>query len=145
MKDKKIIILGILAFLAVISLIHGVISRPRGRAARPSANAAGARENTAAQTAATIGQIRRKAVKSKFTSLKRSPFIPTTASGASSSNLILGGIMWDKKMPKAMISNTVVKKGDRIGGYTVTEINEAAVILSDGIKYLELKLNDKVD
>jgi len=50
--------------------------------------------------------------------------------------------MWSEKNPGAMINDTIVKNGDRIGDNTVIEIRQDKVILSDGTKDFELKLKE---
>jgi hypothetical protein len=54
--------------------------------------------------------------------------------------LEVGGIIWDAESPRALINEEVVEKGDKIGQYTVKEIRQESVILNDGVKDLELKL-----
>lgn len=55
--------------------------------------------------------------------------------------LSLTGILWDPKRPQALINDKVCKSGDVINGYQVLEIQQSKVILSDGSKQLELKLD----
>lgn len=56
------------------------------------------------------------------------------------SGVILTGIFLDEKSPKALIGNVVVGIGDNVGGNTVIKIEKDRVILSDGSKDFELKL-----
>ena len=57
-------------------------------------------------------------------------------------HVVLSGIMWDAKGPLAMINNSVTKVGDEVGQYTVLEIKQNSVILTDGSKDLELRLGE---
>jgi hypothetical protein len=59
------------------------------------------------------------------------PFYPAETSSASygTGGLILTGIMWDKDNPLAIINDNVVKIGDKLNEFTVSEINEKNVVL----------------
>ena len=74
--------------------------------------------------------------------LKRDPFSlqPLIPSSESSTSLILTGIFWDEKTPRAIINNMIVEKGSKILGNIVVEVKEDKVILSDGSKLFELGL-----
>ena len=50
------------------------------------------------------------------------------------------GIVWDEKMPFAIINDKVLKKGDQIEGYTVVEIKPGSVVFSSGEETVELQL-----
>jgi type II secretory pathway component PulC len=50
------------------------------------------------------------------------------------------GIVWDVEAPVAMINDSIVKAGDKIGKYTIREIKQDKVIVSDGITTFELSL-----
>ena len=50
------------------------------------------------------------------------------------------GIVWDVEAPVAMINDSIVKAGDKIGKYTVKEIRQDKVIVTDGITAFELSL-----
>lgn len=71
------------------------------------------------------------------------PFYPTETNAGSYGigGLILTGIMWDKDNPLAIINDNVVKTGDKLNEFTVTEINKKNVALEkDGDAYtLELR------
>lgn len=56
-------------------------------------------------------------------------------------NLKLNGIIWDDKKPVAVINNDIVKSGDKLSNnIVVVEIKKDRVILNDGSKNIELKL-----
>lgn len=59
---------------------------------------------------------------------------------ANSSDLRCSGIIWDKDAPLAMINDRVVRTGERISGNTVKEIKPDRVVLNDGSRDFELKL-----
>ncbi|MEI8011112.1 MAG: hypothetical protein WCI27_01335 [Candidatus Omnitrophota bacterium] len=52
----------------------------------------------------------------------------------------LTGILWSKNDPEAIIKHAIVKVGDTVDGKTVVDIKKDKVVLSDGIKELELEL-----
>jgi len=75
--------------------------------------------------------------------LMRDPFRPAPvvkSAGSVSERLILNGIIWDPKDPKAVINNTIVEVGDKINGFEVVEIDELKVIVNDGSGGLVLRL-----
>ncbi len=81
--------------------------------------------------------VERRAGRTKITSWKRSPFVP---SAAASTERVLNGNIWSKTKPKAMIGDTILMKGDRIAEYMVVDIKPDRVILNDGEKDFEIKL-----
>lgn len=133
MKNKKVIILIVLSIFAVISLIHGMVARPRAKTA--GQDITGKKELLPPQSGFSV---ERRAKRSKFTSWKRNPFVAGGTSTAS--NLVLSGIIWSKSKPKAMIGDMIVTKGTKIEGNTVVDIKPDKVILNDGTKDFELKL-----
>lgn len=56
------------------------------------------------------------------------------------SALRLVGIIWDKHQPLAMINERILKAGDTIQGKQIIRINPDSVIIDDGSKETELKL-----
>ena len=56
------------------------------------------------------------------------------------SKLSLNGIIASGKTFKAMIGDSIVGKGDKISGNTVLEVQKDKVILNDGTKDFELKI-----
>ncbi|HOX55158.1 MAG: hypothetical protein PHI86_06700 [Candidatus Omnitrophica bacterium] len=59
-------------------------------------------------------------------------------------DLKLAGILWDKEKPQAIINNEVVGAGNSIGSYTVVEIRQYSVVLTDGSNVFELKLESLI-
>lgn len=62
------------------------------------------------------------------------------SAGKKTSALHLIGIIWDEKNPVAMINERILKTGDVIQGKQVVRINSDSVIIDDGSKETELKL-----
>ncbi|MDP3791437.1 MAG: hypothetical protein Q8R38_05300 [Candidatus Omnitrophota bacterium] len=133
MDNKKVIILVVLSIFAVISLIYGITAKPKSRIAGQGITA-----TKGLMPPQDDISVERRAKRSKFTSWKRSPFVATGTS--TSSNLVLSGIIWNKDRPKAMIGDRIVTKGSVIEGSTVVEIKPGKVILNDGTKDFELKI-----
>jgi hypothetical protein len=140
MQDKKVIALIILTVLAVISLIYGATASPKSRAknaAAPVGQVAIAPAQGAA--AKSVLSTERRAKRSQFKVWKRNPFAAgLTASTAS--ELTLNGIIWNKARPKAMIGDAIVVEGDTIGENKVIDIQPNKVILNDGTKDFELRI-----
>lgn len=133
MKDKKVIILIVLGIFAFFSIIHGIIT--------PGGKRRVATEVTSGSAGIDIvrgsGSDTRRAVRTQYKSWKRSPFVP---GARASTGLSVSGIIWSKTNPKAMVGDTLVKKGDTVGGNKVVDIKKDRVILNDGNKDFELKL-----
>ncbi len=71
----------------------------------------------------------------------RDPFMPEGSGGAGgSAPFDLSGIVWDEKMPIAMVNGRVLKKGDSIENYKVVEIKPSSIVLEAGEEKIELKL-----
>jgi type II secretory pathway component PulC len=133
MQNKKVTVLIILSIFAVISLIHGITARPKTRAAQQ--NIAAGKKLMAPQGGFSV---ERRATRSKFTSWKRSPFVPSGT--PASPNLVLSGIIWNNIKPKAMINDMILTKGDSVGENRIIDIKPDRVILNDGTKNFELKM-----
>lgn len=76
--------------------------------------------------------------------VKRNPFFFGSSNnnqGASVSELLLKGIIWDPDKPSAIINERAVGIGDVIAGFKVTQITQDSVILENEKSKLELKLN----
>ncbi|MFA6349462.1 MAG: hypothetical protein WCY12_00850, partial [Candidatus Omnitrophota bacterium] len=56
------------------------------------------------------------------------------------SALRLIGIIWDEKEPLAMINERILKVGDMIQGKQIIRINSDSIVVDDGSKEIELKL-----
>ncbi|MDO8536128.1 MAG: hypothetical protein Q7S30_03880 [Candidatus Omnitrophota bacterium] len=140
MRDKKIVALIVLIILAVISLIYGVTASPKGRV--KSTAVAGKQLAIASVRSVTTNvlSIGRHAKRSQFRIWKRNPFVSGMAPMSANTQLALNGIIWDKTKPKAMIGDAIVVKGDTIGSNKVVDILQDRVILNDGTKEFELKL-----
>ena len=141
MQDKKIVALIILTVLAVISLIYGATAVPKGRvksAAITEGQVAIASPQVAV-AAKNVLSTERRARRSQFKTWKRSPFVDSQAASATS-ELTLNGIIWNKNKPKAMIGDAMVVKGDTVGANKVVDIQPNKVILNDGTKDFELKI-----
>jgi fumarate reductase subunit C len=138
MRDKKVVVLIILAVLALISLIYGITASPKGR----SKNAAAKRQVAITQSqgvAKNVVPTKRLPKRSQFKTWKRNPFIVGQAA-STSSELVLNGIIWNKAKPKAMIGDAIIVKGDTIGANKIVDILPDRVILNDGMKDFELKM-----
>ncbi|MCX5714442.1 MAG: hypothetical protein NT033_06485 [Candidatus Omnitrophica bacterium] len=59
----------------------------------------------------------------------------------SPARLVLTGVFLDKESPQAIINDNIVSIGDKVRGSVVKEIKEDRVVLNDGNKDFELRLN----
>ena len=136
MQNKKLIIAIVLGIGAVFSVFYGVTSKPKARSHAGSAISAAAPEEPG--PAGSVAAVKRLAKRSQFASWARSPFVHKSSGGGVT--LVLNGIVGSPKNPKAMIGDAVVGKGDKLGVYTVVDIGQNKVILNDGSKDIELKM-----
>lgn len=79
---------------------------------------------------------------SLFPNWGRNPFYQRASSQGTrpAETPLLEGIFWDEEDPRAIIKDTVVRVGDKIDMYTVTDISKDKVVIRDGRKYYELKI-----
>lgn len=141
-QNKKLIILIFLSVLAVFSLIWGAAaptkSKSRSLASSGSGSVGQEESVSLSETSSLIGEglsVQRHAQRSAYSNWGRNPF----TKGAPIKTSSLEGILWDEKVPMALISGETVKKGDKIGSSTVIDIQKDRVILNDGTKDIELR------
>ncbi len=142
--DKKQIQIGITAVLVVIfifALVNSFKTVSKKNKIKPvvvSQNAVTPKQdNKSVKNAApTIsGQYAEEAV------WERDPFSGRLYSAEKKgSALRLVGIIWDELEPLAMINDRILKTGDMIQGKQITKINSDSVIVDDGSKEIEIKL-----
>lgn len=130
--DKKKLILVILAIVAIPVWIHGLsaTSRNRSRAMMSS-------QKNALPSSDLEG---RQAARSAYKDWGRNPFSASRAASGGVAGMQLGGIIYDAKQAYALINDQIVHVGERIGENRVVEIKQDRVILNDGSKDIELKL-----
>ena len=142
MKDKpnpKLIIFIILGILSVISLIHGAVA-PTKFKRRTSSESGPVAPKEAINLAEGLS-LKRDAARSNYSSWSRNPFtIGASIKAGTEGGGALEGIIWDKKLPLALINGRTVKIGDKVGLDTVIDIQKNKVILNDGTRDRELKL-----
>lgn len=83
-----------------------------------------------------------KRAKTSYGSWGGNPFV-LQLSSRTITKLVLNGIVWDKVTPRAIISNDIVRIGDKIGNNTVVDIKQDRVILNDGTSNFELRLGQE--
>lgn len=132
MADKKKIILAALAVMSVFVWLRGlgVFSKNRQKEGPPGA--------AVPLFNAQSGRARRAGHKD----YKRNPFTAAPVSQSQSAGLQLGGVISDAQESYALINDQIVRTGDSIGVNKVVDIKENRVILSDGTKDIELKLEE---
>lgn len=145
MKNKKVIILIILSVAAVFSLIYGISTPSKIRREIRSKSVNAQKKGIAAtqgKSIASTAPATRQSSRSAYTSWARDPFSsgPAVSSPTTISDMRLTGILWDDVAPLAMISDNPIAVGDKIGGYTVVDIQKDKVMLTDGTKDYELTL-----
>lgn len=72
----------------------------------------------------------------------RDPFVLVeTGAVETGATIVLGGIIWDKKRPKAMINNEIYKVGDKIGNTEIVDIKRNSVVIKVDGKTREITLD----
>lgn len=139
-KRKQIIITAILILVLIFAWAKTIkILKRTGNASLPSA--APSQDSPAAKAQGeVITKEKAGAVREDDSAWGRCPFSGKVYSSKGASDLTLAGIIWDEKTPMAMINKEIVKTGDKIEGKTVMQIRHDRVILNDGNKDFELRL-----
>lgn len=137
--NKKAIAAAVLGIVAAISLIYGITASPKKKSFKTSESDISKNLRTEEAAKDSAVSAKRMASRTSFKSWRRSPFVPP-GSGATTSALVLNGIIGHKDKPKAMINDSLVSIGDKIGNYTVLSIKSKSVILTDGNGNIELKM-----
>lgn len=140
MKNSKVVILVVLGIIAISSLVYGLSAKPKWQKSTVEQGTVIKKPGEAGRAENVVGQTKRRAKRTQFRSWKRNPFVPKGVPGTAYSKLVLNGILASGKTFKAMIGDAIVGKGDKVEGNTVIEVKRDRVILNDGTKDFELKL-----
>jgi hypothetical protein len=138
MENKKLLILIILGIAAIFSLIYGIItpSKAERKISQKSDTLISETKDLAGEDIFT----NRRAKRSTYTSWGRNPFSLDTGRATTMRDLILNGVLWDENEPAVIINDEILGIGDKIGLYTIVDIQKDKVILNDGTKNCELCL-----
>ena len=144
-EQKQLIIIGFLLIIFLAVLISAIASaakkKPAAAVPAPAAQAVPAEEPAGAQKGKAIpaegvsGDAKKASADEKW---GRDPFGETTKHEAAVLDFKLQGITYAKGVGYAFINNEIVKKGDRMGDYAVTEIYKDKVLLKKGEQELYL-------
>ena len=145
-KKRDIIITSILLMIFAISFTKNVLLRKK--TAPPTAGASTNVAQSMSDQLVTVTNIRlydklrKERVKLWDREWARDPFVAQQAAAGlvKAVNLTLKGILWDEKIPKAIVNEKTLLKGDTIYGYTVMDIKPHSVILRTGEKNIELQV-----
>lgn len=129
MADKKKIILAVLAVMSVFVWMRGIAIYSKGSRTKHSP---GVNPVFAA----------RQAPRSEYKDYKRNPFTTAPVSQSQGAGLRLSGIISDENGLYALINDQIAHLGDKINGHTVVDITQGKVILNDGAKNIELKIEE---
>lgn len=132
MADKKKIVLIMLVAISVFVWLRGLGVLGNNRRAK---NYPGGALSSSSSSA-------RQARRSEYKDYKRNPFTAASVSQSQGAGLQLSGIIYDEKGLYALINDQIVHLADKIGEYTVIDITQGKVILNDGAKNVELKLEE---
>lgn len=131
--DKKKIILGALTGVAIFIWVRGLMTH----SARRSQPGIVSKEDTASSLPAL--QKRQKS-RTSHTRWGRDPFLLTRTPTTLSLGLRLSGVIFDEQGGYAVINDQICRIGDEINGNKIVDIKQDRVILNDGSKDIELRL-----
>ena len=137
------------ALVAVMLAVYARMARPAAPTSAPAAGPAPA-SGAGAGADAGPGVVRldlpavvpaRQAQHDRASRLAwgRDPFTGGST-GAEVSGFDLAGILWDATQPIAMINGQMLRVGDELEGYRVTQISQDSVSLTDGSQTLTLAI-----
>ncbi|TAN63063.1 hypothetical protein EPN16_00395 [bacterium] len=135
MADKKKIILTILAAISLLVWLRGFGVFSKNKQAREAAIIKTSGPILSAPQGMAVPRTRYK-------DYKRNPFSAADLGRDEGPGLQLGGIISDNEGLYALINDQVVRAGDSVGANKVIDIKENKVILNDGGKDIELKLEE---
>ena len=142
MRNPRLIILGALSFVALLSVVKGITNLSKGRHAENQIKV----ESPSFSSPAHQNFVKEKNVnpRTAFQVWGRNPFsFEEQGSQEKAPGIFLNGSAWDTKKPQAIINGSIVEAGDEIVGFTVIEIRQNAVVLNNGAANLEIKLGHR--
>ena len=142
MRNPRLIILGALSFIAVLSVVKGITNLSKGKHVENQIKA----ESQTVSSSINQNSVKEKGANTKtaFQVWGRNPFnFEERGSEEKAPGIFLNGIVWDQKKPQAIINGSIVEAGDEIAGFTVIEIKQNAVVINNGAGNLEVKLGHK--
>ena len=139
MKDKKLLVIIVLAVLAVVSLIYGLVAPPKSRYRSSSDSPIVSVSQGKPASGEFVSEVRAKK-RTTFASWGRNPFLFQPLAGKEAKQTVLDGIIWDSREPKAVIGGEILGVGDSIGPNKIVDIKPDKVILNDGVNNIELEL-----
>ena len=137
--EKKKIILAALIIISLFVWLPGLRVHPLGRPALPAGRSGNKLEKNS-QALNLADSLERPRKRTAYKGWGRDPFTISRVSAPAAPGLQLGGIVYDIKDSYALINDEVLHTGDEVSGNKVIEIKQDRVILNDGIKDFELKL-----
>jgi len=142
-KQKQIIIIAVLILVLVVAWVNAFLSIKK-RAVKKKAISQTAAVVPAAESTQQVSVAQPVYPKESHLEWLRCPFSGKFYTGykGEASDLNLAGILWDKEKPQAIINNEVVGVGSNVGAYSVVEIRQYSVFITDGSDVFELKLGD---
>lgn len=143
MRDKKLILLIGLSVVAIISLVYGIVtpSKMRRNLESKAGTVQAASAGQISETGGTVRQLRR----SDFALWGRNPFLSRETPAHAGTRLVLNGIAWDEKNPRAVINDRILSVGGEVAGNKVVKIEPHRVLLSDGVNDMELRLGKRIE
>lgn len=126
------VILAVLALISVFIWYNGLKSFSRKKSG-----------GSALSEYSGVPVVRAKIARKKRSAYKdwgRNPFVAGLETVSSHSALALGGIVYDKKDSYVIINDQLLHVGDQVNGNKVIDIGQDRVILNNGSKDIELKL-----
>lgn len=143
MQKKEIIkisVSGVLILVLFLTIAGGLSCRRQPK--KPSLGQGAAVKPEKAREKGLFSRLEEEAGKVE---LSRDPFSAEIIKSpkVSQPGPYLSGIVWDQKLPKAIIDDVIVGIGEKVGDNTIIDIQKDKVILNDGSRNFELRLEAK--
>ncbi|MBU2102129.1 MAG: hypothetical protein ABH865_05355 [Candidatus Omnitrophota bacterium] len=134
-----IILVGVFLYMAA-----GALKRIRLESARPTPSAGNVSvkplADAAARSAPALALYKRLEQQTAGMALGSDPFTHMPLGAYTVKTVKLTGILWDAHAPRAIVAGKFLKTGDRVGAITIVSIQQDKVIVSDGNREMELRL-----
>lgn len=134
-----IILVGVFLYVAV-----GALKRIRLESARPTPSPGSVPAKPlafdAAQYVPEVSLYKRLKQQTAGMALGSDPFTHMPLGAYTVKAVKLTGILWDARAPRAIVAGRVLKAGDSIGAVTIVSIQQDKVIVNDGNREMELRL-----
>ena len=147
LSRDKILMFAVPLLAVIMAMVWWPRLRPAGKPSSAAFMLAEVSEKDSQQIGVLLAQADRRTAptKSGFTEWGRNPFYQSKAAPVINELEMfpLKGIFYNEENPSALIGEEVFVVGDKVGPFTITNIQPKMVVISDGHKVIKLQLEDE--